>query len=84
MDRLINAACALLGAYAVVANRTFGQAGPANAKRHFGRDIPEGGREYRFLVAYGRTLAIVVGSLMLFFGTLGALGVDWRALLKMP
>jgi hypothetical protein len=84
MDRLVSVGCAVLGAYAVVANRKFGQAGPTNSKRYFGRDIPEGGREYRFMVAYGRVLAIVVGSLMLFLGTLGAFGVDWRAVLDLP
>lgn len=73
-----SALIALCGLGVIILNRRFARAGVVTSREFFGRKMPEGGREYRFSVLYSRVIVILVGTICLVGGTLGALGIDWR------
>ncbi|MCA2211673.1 hypothetical protein [Jidongwangia harbinensis] len=78
MERTTSVIVALAGLAIVILNRRFGRVAITNSREIFGRDIRKGTREYRVMVLYSRTLAVIVGSLMLILGTLDALMIDYR------
>ena len=77
-DRIVAAMVAGMGLFAVVRNRRFAEASIAASHKYFGIRLREDTRAYRFNWIWSRTIAIVVGSLMVIAGGLGAIGVDWR------
>jgi len=66
---------ALFGVAVVVLNRRFGRASVDTGRSFFGRPMAEGSRQRRFARAYGRGMAIAVGSLLAVGGTAIALGL---------
>jgi hypothetical protein len=82
MDRVISTLVALIGLGLIITNRKFPDISMANSREIFGREIHEGSREHKFAIIFSRSLALFVGSVMLVFGTLDALMIDWRDALR--
>lgn len=81
MDRVTSALVALIGLVIIIMNRKFPEIAMTNSRDVFGREIRKGSREHRFATIFSRSLAAFVGSVMLIFGTLDALLIDWREIL---
>ncbi len=77
-ERLIAGCAGAMGLYAVVRNRSVAEASVVSSRRYFGIQLRDGSRAYRFNWIFSRTLALVVGTLLLVCGSLGAIGIDWR------
>ena len=67
-----------MGLFALYENKAFARASTKSSREQFGRPLREGSREHRFNRVFTRTLAIVVGSLLVIGGVLAGLGIDWR------
>jgi hypothetical protein len=77
-ERLLSGFVGAMGLYAVVRNRSMAESSVVSSRRYFGIHLRDGSRAYRFNWIFSRTLAIVVGTLMLVAGSLGVIGIDWR------
>jgi hypothetical protein len=78
VERFIAGWVAALGSYGVVRNRSVAEASVVSSRRYFGIHLREGSRAYRFNWIFSRTIALVVGTVMLVCGLLGVVGIDWR------
>lgn len=77
MTRVFYAVIALGGIATVIANRHFAAASERTSDDVFGRPVRPGSARQRFMAAWSRTMAVVVGTTIFVAGTLGALGVIW-------
>lgn len=75
MVRVFYAAIALGGLAVVIGNRRFAASSHAASAKYFGRRVREGSAESRFMGAFSRVLAVVVGLVLFVGGTLAAFGL---------
>ena len=78
MVRIFYALIALVGLGAAIANRRFATASHESSAKFFRRPVRQGSTESRFMTAWSRTLAVIVGLMLFVMGALGALGIIWQ------